>query len=121
MLTTSEANRVHQARPTPTGSRHIGMPVNRSWCGSSHLGSDTLSTPVQQRQRARHYPTSSVDVLDSRYNNFGLLGDGLHVSQTVVEIVRDTVEQETDDEEKDRQNSDQHRDADYRQKDKSHV
>jgi hypothetical protein len=121
MVTVVDTNRVHQTGPAPTRSWHVGVAVNRSLNGRSQLGCDTLSTAVQQRQRACNDSTSAVDVLNTGDDRLGLLGDGLHVPQAVIEIVCDPIEEHADDEEKHRQNSGQCQDDDYGQDDKSHI
>jgi hypothetical protein len=60
-------------------------------------------------------------VLDAWNNHLGMFGDRLHVSQAVIEVVRDSIEQYPNNEQKDRQNSDQSPDANYRQDNENHV
>ncbi len=121
MATALEPDRVHQTRPATTRGREIRVPVNRSRYRSSQFSLNFLGPTVEQWERTCNHSTCSVDVLNRGNDDLGVLGDRLHAPQAVIEIVRDAIEQDTDDKEVDRQNSDQQRDADNSQEDKSHL
>jgi len=118
--TAAKTNRIHQTRTTPTGRWHIRVTIDRSWHWRRQFARNLLGTPVQQWKRACDNSTCTVDVLDAGNNWLGLLSDRLHVSQAVIEVIGDPVEQHANDEQEHRQHSDQRPDADYCEYKKEH-